>query len=319
MNNLFVRAGVILLLFANSAALLAQTKAQTPIKLQQPSAQIGGVYGCAKMPPFIANLGLQQPVAIDTTLSRLPGLALRELQGQKRIYQGRTWRQTGYVSSTVRDASGHIYVIPVPSISLDINPLDKRNTIYKIDAKTGLMSVFLELPLPAQATQANPFGTMGLALDCQTNSLYVSSVAGSTPADVNGVIYQIDLSRAAVVDKLEGVDSIGLGIFNTGKQKRLYYGDARSSSVYSVPLLNKGRFSDLAEPRHEISLLALRNGDSTQVRKIKFQPSREHGYVMALSDTEFSYRLVAETSRRYRHYRFAWQGDTNSWKLLNIE
>ena len=280
---------------------------------------VGSVYGCSGLPPFIKSVGLEEPVAIDTTISRLPGLVIREFSGQKRLYQGRSWRGTGSVGGTVRDAQGNIYVIPVPSVSLDINPLNKRNTVYKVDAKTGQMDVLVELPLPKVETQKNPFGTMGLALDCETNSLYVSSLAGSTSREVRGVIYQIDLASGKVVDEFNGVDAIGLGVFNSPTQKRLYYGDARSSSVYSIRLISKGGFKGFAKPRYEFSLLDQKNGDSSQVRKIRFNFDKDLGHVMSVADTEFSYRLVAQTSWRHRQYYFVWQAESDSWILNRIE
>lgn len=280
---------------------------------------IGGVYYCAALPPFIKRVGLEEPVAIDTTVSELPGLVMREFGGQKRLYQGRSWRATGYVGGTVRDAKGNIYVIPVPSVSLDINPLDKRNIVYKVDAQTAEMTALIHLPVPEKDSQNNPFGTIGLALDCDTNSLYVSSLAGSTPRQSRGVIYQIDLLSGKVVDQLEGVDAIGLGVFNSATQKRLYYGDARSSNVYSVLLSAKGEFKSLSKPRYEFSLLEQKNGNSTQVRKIRFNYDRTLGHVMSVSDAEFSYRLVAERGRRYRHYHFIWQSEFDRWKLKGID
>ena len=279
---------------------------------------IGGAYECPQLPPFIKSVGLKEPAVIDTTISRLPGLVIRELSGQKRLYQARSWRGTGYVGNTVRDIIGNIYVIPVPSVSLDINPLEKRNIVYKVDAQTAQMTAFIELPLPETESQKNPFGTMGLALDCDTNSLYVSSLAGSTARESRGVIYQIDLTNGKIVDELGGVDAIGLGVFNSATQKRLYYGDARSSSVYSIRLSPKGGFKGFVKPRYELSLLDQKNGDSTQVRKIRFNFDKALGHVMSVADTEFSYRLIAETSRRYRQYHFAWQAESDTWQLDSI-
>ncbi len=272
------------------------------------------VYDCAQLPSFIGKLGLVEQVAIDTTIARLPGLVIRELAGTKRLYQDDSWKQTGHVGSTVRDAKGNIYVIPIPSVALDTNPLNARNRVYKVDSLTGEMAVFIELPLPDEDTQQNPFGTLGLTLDCETNSLYVSSVAGSTPKNVNGKIYQISLETGRILDIYAGVDSIGLGIVKHGQSRRLYFGDARSSSVYSIALSKKGSFSRSDKPRHEVSLLSIKNGDSTQVRKIRFANAAD-GIEMQLDETEFAYRMGADTSRRYKVYNFEWNG---KWVLKNM-
>ena len=273
-------------------------------------------YSCARNPEFIKKAGMQQPIAIDTQQSRLPGLVIRELLGQKRVYRHTSWDQTGHVASTVRDSDGNIYVVPTPSISLEHNPLENRNTIYKVDSMTGVMSPFLELPLPEQSSQTNPFGTLGLALDCESNSLYVSSVAGSTHDQINGRIYQINLSTAQIESEFAGFDPIGLGLFDTGGNKRLYFGDARSSSVFSLPVDDKGGLNSAVAPRHEFSLLMVKNGDSTNVRKIVFKRHKKHGYVLSATETEFAFRLIADSARRFKHYEFFWNPQNSGWEFL---
>jgi len=268
-------------------ALLTTASAQTPAR--------GDVYNCAKLPPFVSKKGIVQPVVIDTTIIRLPGLVIRELTGKKRLYQHPSWRQTGHVGPTVRDALGNIYVISIPSIALDTNPLENRNRVYKVDATSAEMSLFVDLPLPANATQQNPFGTLGLALDCETNSLYVSSVAGSEPGKVKGKIYQIDLKTGKILDSVSDIDGIGIAVFKLAAQKRLYFGDARSSSVFSLPLLKSGGFVRPGSPKYEFSLLAIKNGDSTQVRKIKFRNGDENRPQMVVDEAVFSYRMTAQT------------------------
>lgn len=280
--------------------------------------QEGGVYGCAQLPPFIDGLDLQQPVAIDTTITRLPGVVLRETAGKKRMYRHESWKMTGHVGSTVRDSQGNIFVIPIPSIDLETNPLEKRNRVYRIGAKTGVMTLFAELPMPSESSQDNPFGTLGLALDCQTNSLYVSSVAASTQAKVNGVIYRLDAVSARILDKYQGFDAMGMAVFNHRTGKRLYFGDTRSSSIYSVLLNAKGNFIKPTIAKYEASLLHVKNGDSTQVRKIRFGKDRAGQHVMTVSDSEFAYRMQADTSRRYRSYVFNWSQEQQRWMFVLV-
>ncbi len=276
-------------------------------------------YACAGMPRFIQNLDLKTPVAIDTSISRLPGIVIRELQGQRRLYQKESWKNTGHVGSSVRDAQGAIYVAPIPSIALDTNPLDKRNRIYKVHSGSGDIEVFVDLPKPAEQTQSNPFGTLGLAIDCQTNSLYVSSVAHSTPAQVAGIIYQLDLTTGKVLSRFNGVDALSLAVFNSPKGKQLYYGDARSSNLYSVRLRNDGGFTKGQAPQRQLSLLEQKNGDSTQIRKIRFKADPSGRLAMVLDDTEFAYRPAAETMRRYKKYFFILMPETNHWRLMSIQ
>ncbi len=279
----------------------------------------GGVYGCAGMPQFIRSTGLQQPVAIDTSISRLPGVVLRELRGQQRVYQKESWKTTGHVGSTVRDAQGSIYAVPIPSVALDTNPLSKRNTVYRIRSDSGELETFVGLPLPENESQRNPFGAVGLALDCETNSLYVSSVAGSSATEVAGAIYQLDLATGKILDTWEGVDALGIAIYNSASGKKLYYGDARSSSLYTLDLKMNGRFSKGQASRYALSLLGLKNGDSTQIRKIRFSTEKNGLQLMTLDDTEFAYRPAAETARQYKKYIFAWNAEKKAWSLLSIQ
>lgn len=279
----------------------------------------GDSESCVRKPRFIKTVGMQQPVAIDTKQSRLPGVVIRELKGAKRSFRHPTWEQSGHVASTARDSNGNIFVVPFPSISLDINPLEKRNTIYKIDTITGKMSPFIELPIIGKASQRNPFGTMAITFECESNSLYVSSVANSTPSEIRGGIYKVDPETAEIDSQLSGVDAIGVAIFNTGDGKRLYYGDARSSSVYSLPLMENGGFSPLETARFEFSLLRVKNGDSTQVRKIRFLRDKQNGYKLVATETEFSFRLLAESGRRFRDYEFLWDQSSGKWLFENVK
>ena len=275
-------------------------------------------YNCAAYPKFIQKIGLQQPAAIDTQQSLLPGVVIKELEGKRRIYRHTSWEMSGHVTSTVRDSDGDIYAVPVPSVGLDTNPLERRNTVYRIDSITGVMSVFIKLPLAETSFQGNPFGTLGLTLDCDTSSLYVSSVANSTPREVNGVIYQIGLRNRKIIAQFPQVDAMGLAVFNLGEGKRLYFGDARSSSVFSVALSQNGQFVREQKPRHEFSLLDIRNGDTTQIRKIRFTQDPQYGYKLIATETEFSFRMHAQSHRRYRHYEYIWDTRQKNWKYLQI-
>lgn len=276
-------------------------------------------YTCAEQPKFIPKVGMKQPVAIDTQQSLFPGLVVTELREPKRTFRHPSWNQTGYLASTVRDGAGNIYAIPTPSIGLEHNPLERRNYLYRVESETGLMRVFTKLPAQEVASQSNPFGTLGVTLDCDTQILYVSSVADSTPSEIRGAIYRVDINSGEIISVWRGVDAIGLGIFDYGSGKRLYYGDARSSSVFSVALTHNGDFIRPVVPRHEFSLLNLKNGNSTQVRKIRFVKHRKYGFMMVASETEFSYRLTARGVKPYRHYQFVRDSENLNWTFVGFQ
>lgn len=283
------------------------------------SSLAADAYNCGALPKFISSIGLSQPIVIDTTIVTMPGVVIRELRGQQRTYQQPSWVKTGHVGSTVRDAEGSIYVIPIPSLALDTNPLAKRNTVYKIRSVDGTIETFIELPLPPDESQQNPFGVVGITLDCVTNSLYVSSVAGSTPERIGGVIYQIDMQSKKIVDVFNGVDALGLAVRNTANGKRLYYGHARSSNVFSLALQPNGAFISDAKPNYEVSLLAVKNGDSTQANKIRFVSTPQGVEQMVVDDTEFSFRMATEAARRYKKYFFTYKAEGHSWEFQGVQ
>jgi len=278
---------------------------------------------CSGLPKFVSNIGLQQPIVIDTKISTLPGVVIRELQGKRRVYQQKGWSQTGHVGPTVRDRDGSIYVISVPSIGLDTNPLERRNHVYKIDSVTGEISVFAKLPMPKQLSQRNPFGTLGLALDCASNTLFVSSVAGSTPTNLHGVIYQLSIKTGEILDQYEGIDALGLELRSTATDKFLYFGNARSSNLQALKLKPDGNFYKGQAPVKVLSLLEQKNGDSTQIRKIRFMRLPDGSDSMVLTETEFAYRMATGTSRAYRTYHFTSahddpQTELEEWRLTRI-
>lgn len=275
----------------------------------------GLVDNCRAMPAFIKNTGLGTQVAIDTQQQGYVGVRLVQLQTGK-TWQHPTWDEAGHVGATTRDRQGNIYILPTPEVSLAENPPSLQNRIYRIDSQTGEMLVWLELPQAAQPSAANPFGTMGLFYDCDTNSLYVSSLAGSTPQQAQGRLYQIDVATKKVMDQIEQVDAIGVGVFNGVSHKRLYFGSARSSDVYSLPLDAQGRF--INQPRHEFTLATLPNGNTTSVRRFVFSKLAS-SYTLQVKEVEFGFRLLAENNLNRRSYSFNYQVDSDTWQFSSSQ
>ncbi len=275
----------------------------------------GVVDSCRAMPAFIKNTGLSTQVAIDTQQQGYIGLRLLEPQTGK-TWQHPSWDDAGHVGATARDKQGNIYVAPTPEVSLAENPPELQNRIYRVDSQTGEMKLWLELPQAAQPSAANPFGAMGMFYDCDTNSLYVSSLAGSSAQQVQGRLYQVDVTTAKVVDQIEQVDAIGVGVFNGVPHKRLYFGSARSSDVYSLPLDAKGGFVN--QPRHEFALAALPNGNTTTVRRFIFTKAGS-SYALQVKELEFGFRLLAENNLKRRSYNFNYQAHKDTWQFASSQ
>ncbi|MEE9447210.1 MAG: hypothetical protein V3V09_04575 [Arenicellales bacterium] len=304
-------------MFMLGTGISLKTKPLQPKIVLQQNYQQGGVYQCRRNPAFIAINGLRQPVAVDTKQSRYLGPVFRELRANGRLFRDESWAEVGHVGPVVFDRRGNMYVIPVPAVSLDVNPLEKQNRVYKVDSKTAKLSVFAQLPNHERVNARNPFGVLGITYDCETDSLYVSSVAGSEPNRERGVIYQLNIKTGEVLDQLQNVDAIGLGAFNYAKQKRLFYGSARNSGVYSVRLNKQGGFG--SDVRYEFALNEFDQGNSTKAKKIRFRRSESGKHLMVVSELAFDFRLFAETASGTKKYIFEYDSNQQKWVYTHFE
>lgn len=270
--------------------------------------RFGAPNQCRRLPRFIRETGLGNQVALDSRQEGFMGLRLINAKGK--TWQHPTWDDAGHVGAFERDHQGNIYVAPAPDVSLRHNDPKLQNRIYKIDKDSGEMALFLSLPSDILPSTSNPFGVMGLSFDCDTQSLYATSVAGSSPKLINGNIYQIALGgneEREIRSQFSIVDAIGVGVFNDVEQKRLYYGEARSSNVYSLPLNKTGAFVD--KPRYEFSLALLKGGNTTSARKIQFKQAKsKKAWQMIVKEMEFGFRLPAENNPYKNKYIFRFDG-----------
>jgi hypothetical protein len=248
---------------------------------------------------------------LSTAERTVKGLILIEpgQDGQSsRTYQHPSWTLGGYLGPNTFDAKGNLYVAPSPRVSLSENPPEKQNTIYKVDGETGVMTTFITLPAALPVTLRNPYGVMGLTYDCETQSLYASSVAGSTRNDMVGRVYKIDVNTGQVTSQLDNIDGIGVGVFNTAQGKRLYIGSARTQDVLSVVLTPQGDFA--GAPRVEFSLANLGPDGNDKARKISFDKASN----MLVNGTKFNYNLAPPPAQqRPMTYRFRFDPASTGW------
>jgi hypothetical protein len=213
---------------------------------------------CRTFPPFASKLGFSTRAGLDASDTREPGLRLVEppaAQGQEpRVYQDPSWLQAGYLGAPILDQAGNVYVAPAPQTSLALNPPEQQNRVYKIDGASGTMALFTDIPAAQPPSLENPFGVLGLAVDCRTNTLYASTVAGSTRAEERGQLVRIDLRSGQVLGTLDGIDGFGLAVGRDGSAPggRLYFGRARTPEVWSVALDQSGAFA--GQPERELEL-----------------------------------------------------------------
>ncbi len=273
---------------------------------------------CKAQPPFIKSIGFNPgKSAFSTSEKKIKGLLLIQINangdtsnGGRKTYQHPSWAMGGWLGPIQIDKAGNCFVAPVPVINLIDNPVAKQNIIYKVAAATGEMQKFAELPVTDSSINTNPFGIIGLAYLCETNTLYAASVQGSSRKEEKGFIYAIDAASGKIVDKVSGVDAFGMGISYSSGSRQLYFGSARSSDVFAITLSKEGKFSGKPIPAFSINNLGPRGDD--KVRKIKFDKT---GKLQAIA-IEFNYNLTAPTEKQENIYTFMWNEQEKRWVLV---
>ena len=289
------------------------TRPSAPQPQSQPS--IGGVTYCRGLPRFAQAQGFSGQMIFSTSERLMKGLVLYEpnpTPGASRVYQHPSWDDAGYLGPVVVDRDGDIYVAPVPRTNLVDNPPGKQNIIYRVDRGTGEIAAFLDLSALAPPSPENPFGLLGLAYDCDTHSLYATSVAGSTRTGEVGRIFRIDLNNRAIAAQVENIDAIGVGVLNGAQGKRLYFGAARAPEVRSIALGEDGNFR--GEPRQEFSIATLSGGRDEKARRINF----DAGGNMLVYAVEFNFNLVATSEPPQTVYRLLYRPEQDTFELLDI-
>jgi hypothetical protein len=271
---------------------------------------------CKSQGAFIKSIGFNPArSALSTSENRKMGLVLIQFNekgdttnGGKKIYQHPSWKTAGWLGPILIDPQGNCFVGPIPVINLLDNPPAKQNTIYMVDASTGEMKMFMELPVAENISPTNPYGILGFAYLCESNTLYVSSVQGSTRDKEQGFIYAIDATSGKIIDNIANTDALGMGIsYITGKRK-LYFGSARTSDILSVEISKEGKF--ISHPSLEFSISDLGPRGDDKARRIKFDKTTGNMQVYAI---EFNYNLTAPTEKQESIYSFSWDSENKTW------
>lgn len=269
---------------------------------------------CAANPAFVKTFGFDEKLsALSTSEREVRGLALVEIgpngdvSRKGRTFQHPSWDDGGFLGPITRDGLGNVYAAPIPVISTFYNPTLGQNDLYRVDGVSGVLTRSLSLPPARQPDDTNPYGILGLTLDCDTNSLYVSSVLGSTRKQEHGRVYRVDLASGKVMAQIDGVDAIGLGVFNGARGKRLYFGSARRSEIRAIALDDAGNFVGQARVVVDLDGLGPRGDD--KARRISFLANN----AMLVFGIEFAYNLIAPTEKQETQYRFAYDAATDGW------
>lgn len=311
---------VVLLVVGGGIVLLANRSAGAPASVANANATstpqrrtaIGRVTACQKNPNFSQNIGLGKRVVASTSTRGMKGLVLFDADNPQKMYQQPGWAALGSLGQFVADRDGNIYVLPAMEISMN-NGADLQDKIFKVDTQTGEMKEFVRLPAAGGLSAENPFGVLSLTYDCDTNSLYASTIGGSTSDKQLGRVFRIDIAGAKIASQFENIDVVGIGIFNGAFGKRLYFGVARSPEVRSIALSDQGDF--VGQPRVEFNLGELPGGGDDKARRLLFTDKRELN--VRAWPFDYNLRAASETPKRLYHFKYQEQDDT--WQFVNAE
>ena len=273
----------------------------------------GNVNTCKSNPPFLHTYGLSPPIYLDLRQRRHNGLTIIEAKPNGKTLRLPSWDDAGTLGGYVSDHIGNIFVSPMPHVSLFQSPLTLENILYKIDARTGHMDSIFLFPYKKAPHMKNPFGITGMSFDCDTKSIYVASIAGSDPNTEIGAIYQFDPQTNIILDQLSGIDVMGLAVFNTKKDKRLYFGLARKPHIYSIGLDQNGSF--VGNTRFEFSLSTIPGGGFDNAQHIQILNNN----VMQITGLEFNYTLMAASDPQRNIYRFSFNPKTDRWTSIGVQ
>jgi hypothetical protein len=270
---------------------------------------------CKRNPPFIQTMGFDGKSSFFST-SDIRTMGLLLLQSDQpgnpnatitKSFQHPSWKKGGWLAPILIDEGGNIYTAPAPFISMLDNPIANNNTIYKVDARSGVMEEFMRLPFADSINAQNPFGIIGMVYLCETGTLYVSSVAGSRLHEEKGHIYAIDVKNKKIIDQLDHTDAMGMGISYVTGKRQLFFGTGRNSDVQSITLNTQGKFS--GKPLTAFSLQNLGPRGDDKVRRIRSDQSGN----LTVSGIEFNFNLIAPREKQETAYEFIYDEEGKKW------
>jgi hypothetical protein len=284
--------------------------------IPQPAQRNGAATYCRRIPPFVNALGFSSNALLSTSDKIRKGLLLIELpkgDTPPKEYQHPSWSKAGWLAPISLDEKGNVYLGPVPVVNTLFNPASEQNTLYRVDSVDQELRPFLTLNTTAKVNEQNAFGILGIALNCNDRSLYVSSVFGSTRQQALGQIVRINPETKAQTVVLANTDAMGLALYRYPTETRLFYGLAREPEIWSVGLTDAGAAKSDARLEINLEQLGLRGDD--RARRINFQPNGD----VLVWGVDFSFNLIAPTEKLETIYRFARNNEKNSWQYAGIE
>ena len=255
---------------------------------------------CNGTPPFATDAGMIDPVFTTAT---------RESQGLVVIFDNGQGQQGSFVHPSYGDAgdlgtitispNGEVFTVPRPAIDVLENPAEERNTIFRVDPETGVLSAWAELPLVHEPLD-QPFGIMGLAVDCTEPFLYATSLTGTTPEEEGGSLWRIDRRTREAELIYEGFDATSIAVGSSLGRRVLVIGAARTGALYVAPVTDQ-----LPAPALLSRLEGV--GATLSVRAIKLRPDTTAPVRMVATVIDFDFSLRAQPAQATQTITFEWE------------
>ncbi len=265
---------------------------------------------CAIQPLFLSKLKIPQPIAIDLSQQQYRGVAFLFGPNLMQSVHPKSWTRFDHFSSYILDQKGHMYLTPMPYITISPNTFTFQKNIYTLNSHSGKLSIWMSID-EVKAGANNPFGLIALDYDCDDNSLWVSAIDESSYSESRGVIYHIDVDSKKILQKVEGFDALSVKLLKSNRGKYLLVGSARDNGLYRYEIKGK-QLSNIPAKVLELSDF------NERIRKITI--ARDN--TLRLETIPFAYTLVAETgedSTIRENYYAIWSPTLLKWKIEKIK
>ncbi len=269
---------------------------------------------CKGVPSFIAQLGFDpSSSSLRTSERKEKGMILMQVGSAKdnsdtKIYRHPSWDDAGFLGSITRDRWGNSYVAPAANVNLLYNKPLEQNNIYKVDSDSGIMKLFLRLPIVKPMTNQNPFGVLGSYYDCTSDFLFYSSVYGSTQRNEYGAIYAVDVRSKKYHTILANIDAFGVYVLPYRNKRYLVYGLTRESEIWCIEINDKNY--PVSKSFRIIDLKGIGKRGDDKARKITFE-----GGKLTVYGQSFYYNLTAPVNIQESIYQFEMSGGIENWIL----
>ena len=283
------------------------TQTKTTVNIQHNIGTFGLQKSCVRLPSFLKELHIPQPVMIDLSQQHYNGIALLYGKQMQKALHPKAWEQYEHFSTYALDREGNIFLVPMPYISIKPTTFNLQKNIYKLDSRTGKIKIFMHLD-DVHPSSSNPYGINAIAYDCDDNTLWISAIDETDYQAQHGVIYHIDIQTKEILSRIEGTDVLTLTLLKNKKSKYLLAGGARENVLYAYDLKSyeKKKSPITFKP---IVLFSLPS-DNEYIRKIKIKGLNH----LEIQTIPFSYTLISQSAKNDRHYyQIFYDDSTSKW------